>query len=140
MKSIPVAILLLMLFCVCAYPASAASGSDEAVVVRARAWLSLVDNGRYAESWNEASIYFRGAVSRESWESSLDGIRKPLGRLVRRKTSRTTVARQLPGAPDGNYLVMVFATSFQNKASATETVTFMQEADGGWKAAGYFIR
>jgi ribosomal protein S17E len=35
---------------------------------------------------------------------------------------------------------MRFDTSFENKKSAVETVTFMQEKDGKWKAAGYYIK
>jgi hypothetical protein len=35
---------------------------------------------------------------------------------------------------------MQFDTSFANKKSAVETVTFMQEKDGNWKAAGYYIK
>jgi hypothetical protein len=47
---------------------------------------------------------------------------------------------ELPGAPDGQYVVMQFETSFANKKSAIETVTFMLEKDGQWKSAGYFIK
>jgi hypothetical protein len=35
---------------------------------------------------------------------------------------------------------MQFDTSFENKKSAVETVTFMREKDGTWKAAGYYIK
>ena len=35
---------------------------------------------------------------------------------------------------------MQFATSFANKTPTIETDTFMQEKDGQWKAAGYFIK
>jgi hypothetical protein len=35
---------------------------------------------------------------------------------------------------------MQFNASFANKKSATETVTFMLEKDGQWRAAGYFIK
>jgi len=37
-------------------------------------------------------------------------------------------------------VVMQFDTSFSNKKSAVETVTFVQEKDGKWKAAGYYIK
>jgi Protein of unknown function (DUF4019) len=70
----------------------------------------------------------------------LNGARKPLGKLVSRKLAKSQAAQSLPGAPDGNYVVMQFDTSFQNKKSAVETVTFMQEKDGKWKAAGYYIK
>jgi hypothetical protein len=46
----------------------------------------------------------------------------------------------LPGAPDGKYWTIQFDTSFAAKAEAVETVTFMLEKDGSWRAAGYFIR
>jgi hypothetical protein len=46
----------------------------------------------------------------------------------------------VPGAPDGNYVVMQFATRFENKQAATETVTVLQEQDGTWEAAGYYIK
>ncbi|HEX9454853.1 MAG TPA: DUF4019 domain-containing protein, partial [Candidatus Binatia bacterium] len=40
----------------------------------------------------------------------------------------------------GNYFVMQFDASFGNKKGAVETVTFMQEKDGKWRAAGYYIK
>jgi hypothetical protein len=46
----------------------------------------------------------------------------------------------MPGAPDGDYVVMQFDTRFANKQAAVETVTFMQEKHGTWKAVGYYIK
>ena len=46
----------------------------------------------------------------------------------------------LPGAPDGDYVVIQFKTSFANKKSAVETVTPMLEKDGVWRVSGYFIK
>jgi hypothetical protein len=46
----------------------------------------------------------------------------------------------LPGAPDGDYVVIQFVTSFGNKKSAIETVTPMLEKDGSWRVSGYYIR
>jgi hypothetical protein len=36
--------------------------------------------------------------------------------------------------------VVQFDTVFADKPSAVETVTFMLENDGQWRAAGYFIK
>ena len=33
-----------------------------------------------------------------------------------------------------------YVENFSNKKSAVETVTFVQEKDGKWKAAGYYIK
>ena len=45
-----------------------------------------------------------------------------------------------PGAPDGEYLVIRFAASFEKKQSAIETVTPIKDADGIWRVCGYFIQ
>lgn len=116
------------------------TGAEKAAISAAHTWLSVIDKGQYSKSWQEASAYFRGAISRDRWEASLTGVRKPLGRLVSRRAISSKRMRELPGAPDALYMVIRFRTSFEFKNSAVETVTFMMEKDGNWKAAGYFIR
>jgi hypothetical protein len=117
-----------------------ADTTDKAIIAAARSWLGEIDSGNYETSWKQASNYFQGAVAEKSWTDALNGTRKPLGNLVSRKVAKTTAAKSLPGAPDGSYLVMQFDTSFANKKSAVETVTFMREKDGNWRAAGYYIK
>ncbi len=46
----------------------------------------------------------------------------------------------MPGAPDGQYIVMQFETSFANKQTAIETVTVGPEQNGQWQASGYYIK
>ena len=57
-----------------------------------------------------------------------------------RQVISTKYATSLPGAPDGEYVVIQFKTSFENKASAVETVTPMKDPDGEWRVGGYFIK
>ena len=116
------------------------SESETAVVSTAQSWLALIDDGRYSESWKEASAIVQGAVTEAAWENSMNTFRKPLGNLVLRKLKSAQHMTELPGATDGQYVVMQFETSFTNKKSAIETVTFMLEKDGQWKSAGYFIK
>jgi hypothetical protein len=120
----------------------AADVNDNAGVADAAAqkWLALIDAGNYSETWKEASAIFRGAVTEPGWENSMNTFRQPLGDLVSRKLKSAQHMTELPGAPDGQYVVMQFETSFANKKSAIETVTFMLEKDGQWKSAGYFIK
>jgi hypothetical protein len=117
-----------------------ADETSDKVAPAAQSWLKQIDSGNYASSWKDASAYFRGALTEKGWVDALNGARKPLGKLVSRKLAKSQNAQSLPGAPDGNYAVMLFDTSFENKKSAVETVTFMQEKDGKWKAAGYYIK
>jgi hypothetical protein len=113
---------------------------EAAAAHAAETWLALVDEGRYSESWKEASEYLRNAVSEEQWRQSLGAVRTPLGKVLSRKRSSATFATTLPGAPDGQYVVIQYETSFENKRSAVETVTPMREPDGRWRASGYYIK
>jgi len=109
-------------------------------VTAAEGWLALVDAGKYGESWKAASGYFKIAVPQGQWEQSLKAVRSPLGKLVSRKLLSKTYMTSLPGAPHGEYLVIQFETSFQNKKSAIETITPMKEKDGKWRVSGYYIK
>ncbi|TLU81718.1 MAG: DUF4019 domain-containing protein, partial [Chlorobium sp.] len=95
---------------------------------------------KYSESWKEASTYFQVAKSEKDWISFLEAYRQPFGKLVKRELVYERETVTLPGAPDGQYSVMTLHSKFEHKNNAVETITFMLERDGKWKAAGYFIR
>lgn len=109
-------------------------------VAIAEKWLALIDTGNYSESWSNASAIFRGGVTEPAWENSMNTFRKPLGALISRKLQSAQSMTEMPGAPDGQYVLMQFQSSFASKKSAIETVTFMREKDGQWRSAGYFIK
>jgi len=104
------------------------------------AWLTLVDSGKYADSWQEASQFFKNAVSKEQWQGMLSATRAPLGKMSSRKIKSATYTTTLPGAPDGEYVVIQYDSSFEHKQSAVETVTPMLDKDGKWRVSGYFIK
>lgn len=122
---------------------SAGAGGNDAVAKAegsATAWLALADAGKYPESWDAAASYFKAAVSRADWDKALRSVRAPLGALKARKLKSAMFTTSLPGAPDGEYVVIQYDSQFENKASAVETVTPMREKDGSWRVSGYFIR
>ena len=112
---------------------------EEAAGKSAQAWLALIDKGDYAGSWDEASSFFKKAVTKDQWAQAMNGVRAPLGAVASRKLKSAQQTTSLPGAPQGQYVVMQFDASFANKKAAVETVTFMLDQDGQWRAAGYFI-
>jgi hypothetical protein len=114
--------------------------AEKAAVKAAGAWLSLVDDGNYAESWNQASGLFKAAVTKEQWQQSLKAVRVPLGKMVARELKSKQYTKTLPGAPDGEYVVIQYKTTFENKKSAIETVIPMLEKDGRWRVSGYYIK
>lgn len=103
-------------------------------------WLKLVDAGDAHESWETMATLLRRAVPEERWTESLQLARGPLGKVESRLLSTATPATELPGAPDGEYVVFQFNTSFEHKRSAVETVTPMRDPDGQWRVSGYFVR
>ena len=106
----------------------------------AETWLSLVDSESYAESWTAAASGFKNAVSQERWEGLVRCGSGPLGRLKERSLSKATPTKTVPGAPDGEYVVFQFGTSFEDKAAAIEIVTAVKDTDGTWRIGGYFIK
>lgn len=116
------------------------AAAETKAVAAAEQWLSLVDQGKYEQSWDEAAPYFQKAVPREKWVQSMDAFRKPLGKVLERKEKSARFTATLPGAPDGKYVVVEFETSFASKESALETVTPMMDPEGRWRVSGYFIK
>lgn len=118
--------------------------ADQAAVEQATkaadAWLKLVDAGDYAASYKQTSSLFQEQVSEAKWAQKLSAARKPLGPLVSRRIKVAQYETTLPGAPDGQYVVILYDTSFAHKKSAIETVTPMLDKDGKWHVAGYYIR
>ncbi len=105
----------------------------------AQSWLALVDSGRYGESWDQAATLFQQTIPRLRWEVSVQKAREPLGIVTSRKVRAMNHARALPGAPEGEYVVIQFDTRFENRPLSIETVTPMREG-GTWKVSGYLIR
>lgn len=106
----------------------------------AEAWLALIDSGKYADSWTEASSAFKGAVSRDQWVGQLTSVRTPLGKLVSRKFLAAKFMNNPPSAPAGEYVVLQYNTDFENRKASVETVSFTLDKDSKWRAAGYFIK
>ncbi len=119
---------------------SSNSEAENAALKSAKAWLALVDSEKYEESWDEAAEYFKGAVPKEQWQQSMQSVRKPIGKNISRKLQSKLYLTSLPGGPDGEYVVIKFDSSFENKKNALETVTPMLDKDGKWRISGYFMK
>ncbi len=121
-------------------PIQANEVAEKGAITASGAWLSLVDEGNYAESWNQAAGLFKNAVTKEQWQSTVKAVRTPLGKVVVRKLKSKKYTETMPGAPDGEYVVIQYETTFENKKSAVETVTPMLDKDGKWRVSGYYIK
>lgn len=103
-------------------------------------WLALVDAGDYTHAWDEAAALLKGAIARDAFAASVHAARSTFGDLKSRTRTSSTYATTLPGAPDGEYVVIETSARFDRKQHAVETVTPMKDPDGTWRVSGYFIR
>ncbi len=103
-------------------------------------WLALVDDADYGGGWDAAASLLQDASPKDDFTQSVEGVRKPLGAVKSRTFAQAEYSKALPGAPDGEYVVIQYNTVFENKAQAVETITPMLDWDGTWKVSGYYLK
>ncbi|WP_018416145.1 DUF4019 domain-containing protein [Teredinibacter turnerae] len=108
-------------------------------VAAAERWLALADAGDYRETWDQAAPYFKDQLTKSQWEGALGNVRGPLGKLVSRKLRKNAPYDHLPGAPDGEYRVLIYISKFESQPKATEMLILMFTKEQ-WRLAGYFLR
>jgi len=121
-------------------PADAATEKDDdEVVAESRKWLGLIDDGKAGLAWDGADASLRASVTRAKWIDGIRELRKPYGAVKARKTTQIARAHSLPGAPDGDYVIVQFDTEFANGKHASELVTWTL-TNTSWRVSGYQIR
>lgn len=135
------AALSLVIFIGSAWSRAQANPKAEAAAdSAAEAWLALVEDEKYGESWDEAAGIFKEAIQRDNWINTMQSVRKPLGKILNREFKSSSYTTSLPGAPEGEYVIIQFETSFENKKYATEIITPTLDKEGEWRVSGYFIK
>jgi len=138
MKYLAITLMLSLLYTatVCAQDAEHIEEAQNSAIK----WLALIDTGQHPESWDHAAELFRSSIGKSEWQKTIFSVRETFGAVKHRKLKTSTYTKTLPGAPDGEYVVLQFDTRFENKSRAIETVTPMREKDGSWKVSGYYIK
>jgi hypothetical protein len=118
--------------------------AEQQAVMEAQAaadfWLAIVDSAGWLQSHTEAAQLFKSSVAPDVWVRKIRAARMPLGPVIARTLTGSQYATTLPGAPDGEYVVLTYSAKFENKADAVETVTPMKDTDGNWRVSGYYIK
>jgi len=114
------------------------TAQDDAARLAAEKWLTLLDQARYKDAYKQSSQHSRAQASAAEWEAQIKAMRDAAGAKQSRQFSSAKPAKSMAGAPDGDYMLLEFATAFANKPKAVETLMLSLES-GAWKAAGYFI-
>ncbi len=138
---LPFILLVAMPFAVMAQDGTAQNhdADKQAALEAVESWLKLVDAGKYGPSWDAAAKLFQDNVAKSDWKKSVEAARTPLGKTVSRKLIAPRYLTEIPGAPDGEYVIIQFTTEFENKKEAMESLTPLKE-NGEWKVSGYYVQ
>ncbi|MBX7491837.1 DUF4019 domain-containing protein [Qipengyuania sp. 1NDW9] len=102
-------------------------------------WLALVDAGDWDASFAEAGRTFRDPNTATTWREASEMARVPLGEVKERTTLTVgLVQTDADGRENLEQAIVRFATSFENRKEAIETVT-LEEDNGKWRVVGYLI-
>jgi DNA-binding CsgD family transcriptional regulator len=108
-----------------------AEPTETAAARSAEAFLKLVDEGRWAESFAATGAEFRRLNTLERWAEVSERVRPPLGKLL----TRNLVANEFVPAPPKGYRLIKFRSTYANGTQQTESVSLAWE-DGAWMVAG----
>lgn len=103
---------------------------------RAKQWLTLVDDGNYADAWKQAGAYLQSHQDAAAFAGKVGGQRKPLGAMSSRTLKDVQLVKTLPGMRSGQYAVVRYDSEFAHQAAAVESVTLISES-GGWSVIAY---
>jgi hypothetical protein len=113
--------------------------SPEAIEA-AKEFLVPIDNGAYDQSWEGASPLMKNVIKELQWENLLGVNRPKFGTLISRRMESSESVTSVAGAPDGQYGVITYHSSFSGKKNAIEIVTVAHDEDGKWRGFRYVVK
>lgn len=117
---------------------SPVDGNLQAAAIASQNWVELLDKERYHDTWDQASNIMKMTITKDEWNKAMSKTRKPLGSVKTREVVDQRTAVNPKNLPAGDYMVMVYKTSFAHKASAYELVTLYLQ-NGQWKVLTYQV-
>ncbi len=100
----------------------------------ARAFLELIDQSRWSDSYDRFGAAFRKLNSEAVWAEVSQRVRTPLGAVV----SRSLIGQETIPVPPAGVEMLKFRTRFAIGGEKVETVTLDQEGSE-WKVVGVTI-
>ncbi len=132
--------IVLLIFFIPIFLFSQNTKEEKKAIKAANLWISQIDNEKYENSWQNSGNYFQENIQKDRWIATLKASRKPLGKLISRNNDSIDYHMSLPGVPDGNYYIVHFKVTYENKKEAKETISLSKNEKGLWEVVGFFIK
>lgn len=123
-------------FCAVALPLLAQDDRAEQAALVAKAWVAKIDAGNYEQSYDDAGSALHDKVPVDTWVKILKTERPTLGKVVAREVTSTSYKPNGFEGLDGEFMVVSYRTSFENKPHELEYVVLRREG-GKWRPTGY---
>jgi Protein of unknown function (DUF4019) len=114
-------------------------GEEQAAERQALGFLGYLDHGRYADSYAYTGMLIRAQLDRDAFSRQIEKARAGTGAMLTRNLIDAGFTTSVPGAPEGQYVVLHYDASFANRQEAVETLT-LAFAKGYWRVSGYYIK
>jgi hypothetical protein len=115
------------------------TAEEQAAERQALGFLGYLDHGRFANSYAYTGMLIRAQLDRDAYTRQLEKARAGVGALLSRELMDASYTTTMPGAPEGQYVVLDYGASFANRQQAVEKVT-LAFAKGYWRVSGYYIK
>src|SRR5262249_5011613 len=89
----------------------------EAAMKAAREWRKIVDAADYGRAWDQCSEMFRQGMAKQKFVAENERFPLLAGKLKSRRLESHVYATKLPGAPDGEYVLLTFRSRFAGQLS-----------------------
>lgn len=140
MRTLALTALAALLLCVVqTAEAQDPAAAEEAAAAAAGEWIALVDTAGYASSWEAAAPVFQSGISQDQWMQAVQQVRSQVGGIDSRTLHDSQYRTTLPNAPEGEYVVLQYQSSFEQLPQAMEMVVMTKTEDDEWRAAGYQV-
>jgi hypothetical protein len=117
-----------------AAPAAGAVGAATTMTpapdVRAKQWLTLLDDKNYADAYKQMGPTAQGKTAANVWTQKMSGTRDPMGAMASRDIKSIDLS--------GQSVTVKFDSSFAHKAQAVETVQLVSDK-GAWSVVNYTV-
>jgi hypothetical protein len=84
--------------------------------------------------------FSKQAITGKKWQQALLRVRKPLGKSTARGFTSAQYTTSLPNVPPGEYVVLQYQSTFEQRNSATETLYMVLNVYKQWRTAGYLTK